>query len=182
MCSTSNFNWWILKDHNSNIYLSHSVHIYLSISVCLYLSIYLYIYIFQAVAIWVLLYGYSIWILTKCHKKKLDGNYTRVLHADSKKFWKHHPTKQQLYSHLPPISQTIQVRHVGHRRIKDEIISDILLWSPTHGHTSVGQPAKIYIDQLCEDTACYREKWLKVTANKNRWRESKRIHAISIIC
>ena len=27
------------------------------------------------------------------------------------KSWKQHLTKQQLCSHLPPISQTIQVRH-----------------------------------------------------------------------
>ena len=40
------------------------------------------------------------------------------------------PTKQQFCNHLPPISQTIQVRrtrHAGHRwRSKDELISDVL--------------------------------------------------------
>ena len=42
--------------------------------------------------------------LIKCLEKKLDKNYTRMLHAGLNKFLKQLPTKQQLYSHLPPIS------------------------------------------------------------------------------
>ena len=42
--------------------------------------------------------------------KKLDGNYIKSLHAVLNKSWKQHSTKQQLYGHLPPISQTTQVR------------------------------------------------------------------------
>ena len=34
---------------------------------------------FQAVAVSVLLYGCTAWTLTKCLKKKLDGNYVRIL-------------------------------------------------------------------------------------------------------
>ena len=48
-----------------------------------------------------------------------------------------------LYSHLFLISQTIPVRwalHTGHGWInKDKIINNILLWTPTHGHTRVGK-------------------------------------------
>ena len=50
-------------------------------------------------------------------KKKLDGIYTRMLWAILNKSWRQHPTKQQLYSHLPPIMKTIKVRqtrHAGH--------------------------------------------------------------------
>ena len=65
---------------------------------------------------------------------------------------KQHSSKQLPYSHLPFILQTIQVRwtqHAGHCwRSKDELIINILLWTPTHGHTSVSWPAKIYIHQL----------------------------------
>ena len=32
-------------------------------------------------------------------KKKLNGNYTRMLHAVLSKFWKQHSSKQQLYEH-----------------------------------------------------------------------------------
>ena len=59
---------------------------------------------FQAVVVSVLLYGCTTWTLTKCIEKKLDGNCTRMLRAILNKSWKQQPTKQQLYSHLPPIS------------------------------------------------------------------------------
>ena len=66
--------------------------------------------------------------------KKLDGNYTRMLRAVLNKSWRQHPTRHQLYGHLPPITKTIQVRrtrHPGHCwRCKDELISDVLLWTP----------------------------------------------------
>ena len=50
---------------------------------------------FQAVAISVQLYGCTIGALTKHLEKKLDENYTRMLHAVLNKFWMQHPTKQQ---------------------------------------------------------------------------------------
>ena len=46
-------------------------------------------------------------VLRKNREKKLDGSYTRMLRAISNKSWRHHPTKQQLYVHLPPIEKTI---------------------------------------------------------------------------
>ena len=64
-------------------------------------------------------------------KKKLDGNYTRMLRTILNKSWRQHPTKQPLYSHLPSIIKTIKVRrtrHAGHCwRSSDELISDVLL-------------------------------------------------------
>ena len=50
----------------------------------------------------ILLYGCTTWTLTKRMPKKLDGNYTKMLSAILNKSWRHHPTKQQLYGHLPP--------------------------------------------------------------------------------
>ena len=47
--------------------------------------------------------------LTKRLEKKLDGNYTRMLRAILNKSWQQHPTRHQLYGHLPPITKTIQV-------------------------------------------------------------------------
>ena len=72
---------------------------------------------FQAAVVSILLYGCTTWTLTKQLKKKLDSNYTRMLRAILNKFWQLHPTKNQLYGHLPPIRKTIQVRrpkHAGH--------------------------------------------------------------------
>ena len=63
---------------------------------------------FQAAVMLILPYGCTTWILTKRMEKKLDRNYTRMVRAILDKFWRQHPTKQQLYGHLPPIMKTIQ--------------------------------------------------------------------------
>ena len=80
----------------------------------------------QAAVVSILLYGCTKWMLTKRMEKKLDRNYTRML----KKSWRQHPTKQQLYGHLPLITKNIQARQTRHPRhcwrSRDELISDIL--------------------------------------------------------
>ena len=40
---------------------------------------------------------------------------------------------------------------------RDELISDVLLWTPTHGRAKAGRPARTYIQQLCKDTGCCPE-------------------------
>ena len=62
----------------------------------------------------ILLYGCTTWTLTKWQEKKLDSNYTRILRAILNKSWRQHPTRHQLYGHLPPITKTIQVRRTRH--------------------------------------------------------------------
>ena len=107
--------------------------------------------------------------------KKLDGNYTRMLRAILNKSWRQHPTRHQLYGHLPPITKTIQVRrarHAGHCwRSRDELIRDVLLWTPTHGRAKAGRPARIYIQQLCEDTGCCPEDLPRAMNDRVEWRE-----------
>ena len=107
-----------------------------------------------------LLYGCTIWELTKPIEKKLDGNYTRMLQAILNKSWKQHPTKQLLYGYLLPMSKTIyvrQTRHVEHCwRSKAKHISDFL-WTPTYGHAHIDRPAKTYVHQLCMNTGCVLE-------------------------
>ena len=118
------------------------------------------------------------WTLTKRLEKKLDGNYTRMLRAILNKSWWQHPTRHQLYGHLPPITKTIQVRrtrHAGHCwRSKDELISDVLLWTPTHGRAKAGRPARTYIQQLCEDTGCCPEDLPRAMNDREEWRERVR--------
>ena len=103
---------------------------------------------FQAAVI-LILYGCTTWMLTKRLEKKLDGNYTRMLCAILNISWWQHPTRHQLYGHLPPITKTIQAwrtRHAGHCwRSKDELISDVLLWIPAYGRAKAGRPAWTYI-------------------------------------
>ena len=51
-----------------------------------------------------------------------------------------------------------RTRHAGHCwRSRNELISDVLLWTPTYGRAKAGRPARTYIQQLCEDTGCSPE-------------------------
>ena len=140
---------------------------------------------FQATVMLILPYGCTTWTLIKCMEKELDSNYTRMLWTILNKTWRQHPTKQQLYGHLLPITKTIQVGqtiYAGHCwRSKDELISDVLLWTPSHGWAKVGQPARTYIQQLCADTGCSLEDLPGVMDNRDGWRERVReIHAGSV--
>ena len=163
------------------------IYIYLCVCVCACKLMYIYICIFmyltnemkrsffQAAVVSILLYGCTTWTLTKRLEKKLDGNYTRMLRALLNKSWRQHPTRRQLYGHLPPITKTIQVRrarHAGHCwRSKDELVSDVLLWTPTYGQAKAGRPARTYIQQLCEDTGCNPEDLPEAMNDREKWRE-----------
>ena len=124
------------------------VYIYIYIYICVY--IYIYIYINLCVYIYIYIY---ISILNKS--------------------WWQHLTRHQLYGHLPPVTKTIQVRrtrHAGHCwRSKDELISDVLLWTPAYGQAKAGQPARTYIQQLCEDTGCSPEDLPEAMNNWEKW-------------
>ena len=134
--------------------------------------------LFQAAVTSILLYGFTTWTLTKRLEKKLDGNYTRILRAILNKSWRQHPTRHQLYDHLPPRTKTIQVRRTGHAghcwESRDELISDVLLWSPTHGRAKAGRPARTYIQQLCEDTVCCPEDLPEAMNDREKWQERVR--------
>ena len=135
-------------------------------------------FFFQAAVVSILLYGCTNWTLTKRLEKKIDGNYTRMLRVILNKSWRQHPTRHQLYGHLPPITKTIQVRrtrHAGHCwRSKDELISDVLLWAPTYVRAKAKRPARTYIQQLCEDTGCSSEGMPEAMNDREKWRERVR--------
>ena len=132
---------------------------------------------FQVAVVSILLYGCVTWTLTKRLEKKLDGNYTRMLRAILNKSLRQHPTRHQLYGHLPPITKTIQVRRIRHARdcwrSRDELISDVLLWTPTYGWAKAGRPARTYIQQLCEDTGCCPDDLWEMN-DREKWRERVR--------
>ena len=136
---------------------------------------------FQAAVTSILLYGCTTWTLTR-RLEKLDGNYTRMLRAILNKSWQQHPTRHQLYGHLPPIMKIIKDRRTGYaghcRRSRDELISDVLLRTPTHGRAKAGRPTRAYIQQVCEDTACVLKTCL------GRWtigRSGERGSGISVL-
>ena len=109
---------------------------------------------------------------------KLDGNYTKMLRTILNKSWRQHPTRHKLYGHLPHITKTIQVRRTRHARhcwrSKDELISDVLLWTPSYGQAKAGRPARTYIQQLCEDTGCNPEDLPEAMNNREKWKERVR--------
>ena len=98
-----------------------------------------------------------------------------MLRAILNKSWRQHPTKHQLYGHLPLTTKTIQVRLTRHagdcRRSRDELISDVLLWTPTYGREKAGRPARTCIEQLCEDTGCSPENLPEAMNDRKKcWR------------
>ena len=129
--------------------------------------------IFQAVVVFILLYGYTTWTPTKRIEKKLDGNCTRMLQVTLNKSLRQHPTKQLLYDHQPPISKTIQIRrsrHAGHCwRSKSEVISNFSYESLLYWRASVGQPSGTYLQQLCKDTGCTFEDLPDAMDNIDEW-------------
>ena len=132
----------------------------------------------QAAVVSILLYGCTTSTLTKRLEKKLDGNYTRMRKAILNKSWRQHPTRHQLYGHLPPITKTIQVRRTRHAkhcwRSRDELMSDVLLLTPTYGRAKAGRPARTYIQQLCEDRGCSPEDLPEAMNDREKWRERER--------
>ena len=76
-----------------------------------------------------------------------------------------------------------RTRHAGHCwRSRDELIRDVLLWTPTHGRAKAGRPARTYIQQLCEDTGCCPEDLPRAMNDREEWRETVRdIRATSAI-
>ena len=101
-----------------------------------------------------------------------------MLRAILNKSWQQHPTRHQLYGHLPPIMKTMQVRQTkdpGHCwRSRDELISDVLRWTPTYGRAKAGWPAQTYSQQLCEDAGCSSDDLPEAMNDKEKWRERVR--------
>ena len=130
---------------------------------------------FRATVETVLLYGSVTWTLTKHLEYRLSGTYTRMLRAALDISWKEHPTKLRLYGDLQDVTTMIRerrMRFAGHCwRSKEEIVSDTLLWRPSHGRTAIGRPAKTYIDQLREDTGLNEEELPTAMMDKETWRE-----------
>ena len=122
---------------------------------------------FRAAVVSILMYGCTIWMLTKRLKKELGGNYTRMLRAILNKSCRQHTTRHQLYGHLPPITKTIHVRRTRHA---GEIGKKSLLEKSGRNHkgrtpvdpftrtSKGGQLARTYIQQ---DVALktYQKRW-----------------------
>ena len=103
-------------------------------------------------------------------EKKLDGNYTIMLRAILKKSPRQHPIKQQVYGHLPPIMKTIKIRRTSHEghcwKSRDELISDVLLWTNSHGQAKAGRPARTTkLDEHPVDSITWTRKGRTTSSN-----------------
>ena len=87
------------------------------------------------------------------------------------KSWRQHPTRHQLYSHLPPITKTIQVRLTRYAehcwRSRDELIRDVLIWTPTYGRAKAGRPARTFSSYV-------RIRDVALKTCQRRWKIGKR--------
>ena len=64
---------------------------------------------------------------------------------------------------------------VWHRwRSRDALISNILLWTPSHGRAKAGWPARTYIQQVCADTGCSLNNLPGPMDVRDGWRERVR--------
>ena len=59
-------------------------------------------------------------------------------------------------------------------RSKNKVISDVLLWIPSHWRASIGRSRRTYMQQLCMDTGCRLKDLLGAMDNRNGWRERER--------
>ena len=153
------------------VYVYICICMYMSVYVCMYMSVYIYMYVcmYMSVYIYVCMYmSVSVYIYIYVCMYKLYNNYTSILRAILNTSWRQHPKRNKLYGHLPTITKTIQVgrsRHGGHYwRSKDELISDVLLWTPEYGQPKAGRPTRTSIQQLCEDTG-YSYEYLSESMN-----------------
>ena len=85
------------------------------------------------------------------------------------------PNCSFMYGPIPDISPILRerrMRFAGHCwPAKQELASDLLLWSPNHGKRRVGRPAITYIDQLCRDTGCLPNDLPALVQDRNGWRD-----------
>ena len=94
------------------------------------------------------------------------------------KSWGQNPTKQQLYGYLTSITKTIKVRRTRHARhcwrSEDDLVSDVFLWTRSHGRAKFGWTARTYIQQFCTDTGCSPEDLPEAMNDREGWLEKVR--------
>ena len=124
--------------------------------------------------------GYLYSPVTLCHRKSLTAITQKCYEQyrtspggstsqSSSYTTTYHPSRK--------IIKVRQTRHTGHFwRSRDELISDILLWTPSHGRAKAGQLAWAYIQRLCADTGYSLEDLPGTMADREGWWE--RVRAI----
>ena len=113
----------------------------------LLMSFYTQLYdIFQAVVVSILLYGCTTQEFCKQNWTSLEGSTQQSSGCTTT----YHPPRK-----LSKLDGPDMRDHCW--RSRDELISDVLLWTPSHGRAKAGRPARTYTQQLCVDMGCSPE-------------------------
>ena len=87
-------------------------------------------------------------------------------------------TQECREEYLTPITKTIKIRWTRHTGLywgsKEELKSDILQWTPSHGWAKAGRPARSCIQQLCADTGRSLDYLPGAMDDREGWRERVR--------
>ena len=125
----------------------------------------------------VLLYGCETWTLTNSLLKKMDGTNTQILRMVLNIHWTNKIKNETLYGTIERLSNTIRRRRLkfaGHcLRREDEVVSDLVMWQPTHGTRRRGRPPDSYIKTLERDTGLRENYLLQLylyLMNRNIWK------------
>ena len=59
-------------------------------------------------------------------------------------------------------------------RSRDKLISDVPLWTPSHGRAKVGRPTRTYIQQFYANMGCSPEDMLEAMDDRVGWQERVR--------
>ena len=115
----------------------------------------------------ILLYGCTTWTLTY-GKKKLNStsNIEQVLEA----------VPHKAVAVRPPIThhENYPLDEPDVRTLLDELISDILLRTPSHWQAKAGRPDRTYIQHVCADTGCSPEDKPGAMDDRDGWWEGVR--------
>ena len=129
---------------------------------------------FPAAVVSILLYGCTTWTQTK-RIEKLDSNYSRMLRAILNESCSNIPQSTNYTATCLPSRKLSKLDEPDTQdncwTSRDELISDVLLWTPTYGRAKAGRPVRTYIQQLCVDTGCSLEDLPEVMNDREKWRE-----------
>ena len=136
-----------------------------------YMYIYIYIYIYMHYHRYLAFFIYNCskqYIYIKWEKKK-----ERERERERDVEWENETEREkEREMHIPFIYISSNIMYCW--RSKDELIGDVLLWTPLYGRAKAGRPARTYIQQLCEDTGCSPEDLPKAMNDREKWRERAR--------
>ncbi len=102
---------------------------------------------------------------------QLDGCYTRLFQRALNIDWSDHVTNDGLYGELPRLSNKLRSRRLQFAA-KDEAVSKVILWIPTHGQRARGRPATTYVDLLSTDTGLQTEELATALTERCEWSDA----------